>query len=104
MNTSQSYRAALFLLVLLVSHEGITLANNIRQTKILRKNVELQESLQDLTELANLDELDSSFLETENRQGCPSTITLAGVGVRPRVAKASSADLKAFSRCWAKTS
>ena len=69
MNTSQSYRAALFLLVLLVSHEGITLANNIRQTKILRKNVELQESLQDLTELANLDELDSSFLETENRQG-----------------------------------
>ena len=48
MNKSQSYRTALFLLVLLLSNEGIALATNIRQTKILRKNVEIQESLEDL--------------------------------------------------------
>ena len=70
MNARQTYRVALLLLAMLVSHEGITLASNIRQAQTLRSNAELQDSLKDMAALMDLGDLgSSSFLETENRQG-----------------------------------
>ena len=70
MNARQTYRVALLLLAMLVSHEGITLASNIRQAQTLRSNAELQDSLKDMSALMDLGDLgSSSFLETENRQG-----------------------------------
>eukprot|EP00945_MAST-04E_sp_MAST-4E-sp1_P003378 g3378.t1 len=70
MNARQTYRIALLLLAMLLSHEGITLASNIRQVQTLRSNAELQDSLKDMAALMDLGDLgSSSFLETENRQG-----------------------------------
>ena len=45
MKQSSILRLALFYLVLLISHEGITVATNIRQTVGLRKNIQLSTSL-----------------------------------------------------------
>jgi hypothetical protein len=68
MKQSSILRLALFYLVLLISHEGITVATNIRQTVGLRKNIQLSTSLNNMVNMMDSIDVDS-FLEVEDMHG-----------------------------------
>eukprot|EP00942_MAST-04A_sp_MAST-4A-sp1_P011591 g11591.t1 len=68
MKQSSIIRLALFYLVLLISHEGITVATNIRQTVGVRKNMQLSTSLNDMVNMMDSIDIDS-FLEVEDMHG-----------------------------------
>ena len=68
MKQSSILRLALFYLVLLISHEGITVATNIRQTVGLRKNIQLSTSLNNMVDMMDSIDVDS-FLEVEDMHG-----------------------------------
>ena len=68
MKQSSIIRLAFFYLVLLVSHEGITVASNIRQTIGLQKGAELSSSLTNMVKMMENVDVDS-FLEVEDMHG-----------------------------------
>ena len=68
MKQSSIIRLAFFYLALLVSHEGITVASNIRQTIGLQKGAELSSSLTNMVQMMENVDVDS-FLEVEDMHG-----------------------------------
>ena len=68
MKQSSIIRLAFFYLVLLVSHEAITVASNIRQTIGLQKGAELSSSLTNMVRMMENVDVDS-FLEVEDMHG-----------------------------------
>ncbi len=68
MKESSIIRLAFFYLALLVSHEGITVASNIRQTIGLQKGAELSSSLTNMVKMMENVDVDS-FLEVEDMHG-----------------------------------
>ena len=68
MKQSSIVQLALFYLVLLVSHEGITVAHTIRQTIGLQKGAQLSSSLTNMVQMMENVDVDS-FLEVEDMHG-----------------------------------
>ena len=71
MHADKTYRVGFLLLLLLVSHEGIAVANNIRQTKSLFNDGSLHGSLRQMMDwMENADV--NSFVEVQNMHGMSS--------------------------------
>ena len=71
MKQSNVYTLGLFFLVLLVSHEGITLANNIRNGVNMQRQLHLHNTFSNMKSAMNSVEIDDdlSFLEVQDMQG-----------------------------------
>ena len=72
MKQSNVYTLGLFLLVLLVSHEGITLANNIRNGVNMQQQLHLHNTVTTMmSAMESVDNIDDnlSFLEVQDMQG-----------------------------------
>eukprot|EP00944_MAST-04C_sp_MAST-4C-sp1_P003770 g3770.t1 len=68
MKQSSIFQLALFYLVLLLSHESITVANTIRQTVGLRHDAKISNTLNNIVKYMEHVDVDS-FLEVENMHG-----------------------------------
>ena len=68
MKQSSIFQLALFYLVLLLSHESITVANTIRQTVGLRHGAKISNTLNNIVKYMENVDVDS-FLEVENMHG-----------------------------------
>ena len=68
MKQSSTFQLALFYLVLLLSHESITVANTIRQTVGLRHGAKISNTLNNVVNYMEHVDVDS-FLEVENMHG-----------------------------------
>ncbi len=71
MKQSSTYTLGLFFLVLLVSHEGITLAHNIRQRVHVQQQIQLHDVFSSMVSAVENGDIEDnlSFLEVQDMQG-----------------------------------